>query len=374
MRVRTQRQSPVPEACPPTDAAATGQLEGALHDVANALTVMLAWLDTAVRESGTPLNANPPLRMVLDWGRHARAIALRAIGNRADDDDDQPVDCNLFAHDAAAGIHPQASARNVRVVVEVSPDVGVLGLCEPLGARQVLTNLLLNAVAFSPEGAEVRLQAWRDGDNAVFAVTDQGPGLSPQQREHVFERGRSTRAGGSGIGLFAAQRLAAQHDGSLRLVPSEHGAVFELRWPTCVVREERRRCARSSRSVRGRRVLVVEDDLAVSTLLQTALEARGAVVVCASDEPSLNAALSAGPFDGALVDLSPLQDDVQAALTRIRSALAEQHLVLISGTARPPDPSVLQAANAWVRKPFEIADIVAALIGDDRNPPSLPSP
>jgi signal transduction histidine kinase len=105
---------------------------------------------------------------------------------------------------------------------------------------QVLGNLIDNACKYSPDGEPVRLSADREGDRAVLAVEDQGPGIAPTDRERIFERftqldrqdGR--RGGGIGLGLYIARQLARSQDGDLLVAEPlgpRGGARFELHLP-----------------------------------------------------------------------------------------------------------------------------------------------
>jgi DNA-binding NtrC family response regulator len=111
----------------------------------------------------------------------------------------------------------------------------------------------------------------------------------------------------------------------------------------------------------GTRILLVEDDDAVIDLLDTALTARGADVVSIRHRRDLRVALSTGPFDAALFDISPIQDDIRGAVASARDASAGMRVVLISGSAVQV-PSLPEAwISAWVRKPFEISEIIQAI-------------
>ena len=109
------------------------------------------------------------------------------------------------------------------------------------------------------------------------------------------------------------------------------------------------------------RILVVEDDDAVIDLLDTALTARGADVISVRRRSDLGAALAGGRFDAALLDISPIQDDVPGALATVRSASGALRVVLISGSAAHLPDVPTGWVSAWVRKPFEVAEILAAL-------------
>ncbi|MDP2700312.1 stimulus-sensing domain-containing protein [Thalassospira sp.] len=107
---------------------------------------------------------------------------------------------------------------------------------------QVFRNLISNAITFSPPGGEVRVRAWRDKNEAVITVEDDGPGIPPGKESAVFDRFYTERPQGekfgqhSGLGLSISQRIVAAHNGELtasnRMVDGKvAGACFTLRLP-----------------------------------------------------------------------------------------------------------------------------------------------
>ena len=107
---------------------------------------------------------------------------------------------------------------------------------------QVFRNLISNAITFTPEGGSVRVRAWRDKDQAVVTVEDDGPGIPPGKEEAIFNRFYTERPSGekfgqhSGLGLSISKRIAAAHNGDLtatnRILNGEvKGAIFTLRLP-----------------------------------------------------------------------------------------------------------------------------------------------
>ncbi len=104
-------------------------------------------------------------------------------------------------------------------------------------ASLVLVNLLENGIEASPAGGTVSLSASRKGDQLCFRVRDEGPGFPDHQREHLFLPGKSTREGGSGIGLAISKQIADYLDAKLDLEESSsQGCVFllELSMSVCM--------------------------------------------------------------------------------------------------------------------------------------------
>jgi len=104
----------------------------------------------------------------------------------------------------------------------------------PARLEQVLDNLLSNALEVSPPGATIRLATGRDGDRVELHVVDEGPGLTPEQRERAFDRfwrGDSSE-GGSGLGLAIVARLVAADGGEVELrAAAPHGIDAVVRLP-----------------------------------------------------------------------------------------------------------------------------------------------
>jgi signal transduction histidine kinase len=102
--------------------------------------------------------------------------------------------------------------------------------------KQVLINLVENAVKYSPAGGEVDVRAWADNGLVLVEVGDQGPGIPREQQGLIFEKfGRANVGGGkpgSGLGLFIARSIAEAHGGSLKVrsAPGQ-GATFTLEIP-----------------------------------------------------------------------------------------------------------------------------------------------
>lgn len=354
-------ESPKP-ASPPVEAG-DQELRGALHDVANALTVVLGWLDLAGRELGEQPTAARSLSIAQGWARHGRGIALRAIGGARSQDHETPDDVGSLVREALAAAEPQAEVRGVQLTAELEGDAACLRVRSWPLALQALTNLVLNAAAFTKPSTTVRVLARSDDRDIVIVVTDQGPGIESARKGRLFDGGPSSRPEGNGIGLRHARTIAVRTGGALEVLDSSEGAVFELRWPMATGHSSAPPPRARAVSLSGRKVLVFDDDDAVLCLLQTGLEARGAEVVTARHAEGVRAALLAGVYDAALIDLSPLGERAGSVLRTMKQEHPLMRLVLISGSAGAPPRDAVDVASAWIRKPFEVGEIVAAVAG-----------
>lgn len=341
-------------------AGAERNLAGALHDMANALTVVLGWIEIALREASAGERDDRSLQWAQQWARYGRGIALRAIGVETAVDANEDTDVGSLVRGALAGLRPQAEQRNVRLVDRTSEDTQRQLLAAWPIALQVLTNLLMNAVASSPPGAEVVVEGFREPTRVRLVVRDRGPGIDAKLQARWFEGIPSSHHHGSGIGLRHSYALARSCGGSLTLLEAQSGTCFELGWPTASSTPPARVSDPTLRRLVVKRVLVLEDDPAVLMLLETGLEARGADVVSVPDSVAFCEALAAQRFDAALADLSALGTEAGETFRRIRGDHPGVCLILVSGSATPPS-GVLETVTAWVRKPFEVSEILDAM-------------
>ena len=145
----------------------------------------------------------------------------------------RPLDLSRVAAEAVESL--ASRFRNAGLHLEQNlPPTFLVG--DPHRLRQVVTNLLTNAVKFTPTGGQVSLRVLRDGGDAVLEVTDTGPGIPEEERPLVwdrFYRGKGGRAAaGSGIGLAVVKELASAHGGTVNLDGGPHGgARFTVRVP-----------------------------------------------------------------------------------------------------------------------------------------------
>lgn len=144
-----------------------------------------------------------------------------------------PVDLSQVVSDTAGSLAASAAEFGVRIDVSAEPGCTVAGDAGLL--RLVVFNLLDNALKHSPEGESVSVEVGRRNGGAALRIADRGPGVRPEDRGQVFERffrgGPASGTGVGGIGLSVVRWVAEAHGGTVRLLDSERGAVFEVVLP-----------------------------------------------------------------------------------------------------------------------------------------------
>ncbi len=155
----------------------------------------------------------------------------------------KPVDLLIIGHDAALDAAASARDRTFAVVgLDGGPGTSAPGLGDDAKLRQVVTNLMGNALRYTPEGSPIEIMVGTRAEGAatysVIKVRDHGPGISEEEAPRVFERfyradsSRDRNTGGSGLGLAIVSAIVASHEGTVRL---EHtpggGATMAIELP-----------------------------------------------------------------------------------------------------------------------------------------------
>src|SRR5690606_11695044 len=288
--------------------------------------------------------------------------------------DPQPFDLRLVVADVGDLMGPLARQRGLGYRVEVDADVpeGLLG--DPVRIRQVLLNLLGNAIKFTERG-EVSLAVRPLSPEGVRVEgADTGPGLNEEQKSRLFRRfeqadGARTAAryGGSGLGLAICQELAAEMGGRI-LVESApgRGARFLVELPLPAARLPARVHAPvAGAQGEGARVLLVEDDPTVAEVVAGLLAAQGYVPTRVGHGLAALAELQRREFDLALLDLDLPGIDGLALARQLRAQGWKRPIVALTARADSvAEPLARQAGfDAFLRKPISGEDLAATLAG-----------
>lgn len=246
--------------------------------------------------------------------------------------------------------------------VTLSP-VASLEIVRADGERvvQTLTNLLSNAVRFSPRGSTVRITAAPVGDFVEVHVDDQGRGIPPDKLEAVFRRfeqvdtSDTRERGGTGLGLAIARGIVEHHGGRLWAVSQGEGqgASFRFTLPRVAPHPPTTAQGPHQDPATATRVVVVDDDPYVVEVLRTVLEERGYGVVGVTDGQEALAVIEEAPPAAIVLDLAMPGTSGAEVLSRLRqsAATADVPVVVVSGT-RPADAQETAAlADSWLVKP-----------------------
>ncbi|GEP40139.1 hypothetical protein NPS01_38020 [Nocardioides psychrotolerans] len=293
----------------------------------------------------------------------------------------EDIDIRSVFEQTAAVLAGPAHEKGLELVVACHPDVPVLVSGDSVRLGQILTNLGSNAVKFTDSG-EVAIQARvveEDDDGLVLRVevNDTGLGISEAERVGLFDaftqadRSTTRQHGGTGLGLAISQQLVHALGGEIGLesTPGE-GSTF---WFTARLGHARSdqpdQVSASTYPLRGRRILVVDDNTTSRTVLREQLVAwQGSVVAVATAEEALAQALSAAaarlPFDVVLLDLTLDAVDGLALAARLRASLDSPPPLLLLTRDQPVSESQARAAGitATLTKPIKHSDLYDALL------------
>jgi signal transduction histidine kinase/CheY-like chemotaxis protein len=279
---------------------------------------------------------------------------------------------------------PLARKKNLELRLEVDESLPPRLVGDALRVKQVLFNLVSNAIKFTERG-RVTLGAAATADGWVrFTVSDTGPGMNVDMRKRLFGRFEqssdlASRSGGSGLGLAICHELVELMGGRIQVESAlGEGSCFTISLPLEVAGEEpvnRRSASRPPNSddervnAAGRdlRVLVVEDDPTIASVICGMLEAAGHRTTHAAHGLAALTALSEPDIQLALVDLDlPGIDGLQLTrLVREKEAGTGRHIPIVAITARATGDEEAQARaagmDAFLRKPIRAAQLEAAM-------------
>ena len=129
-------------------------------------------------------------------------------------------------------------AQNKKIALKSKIDSGFLVLGEQSQLTRLFSNLLQNALQYTPEGGNVTLELYKQNRSAIITVRDTGIGISPEQLPHIFDRfwradkARSRREGGTGLGLAIVKAIAENHGGRISVTSNVNvGSCFQVRLP-----------------------------------------------------------------------------------------------------------------------------------------------
>ena len=210
----------------------TRAVEGVVHNLRNHMATAVGYLkevdprrlDPVDRESieTATAAANDAVTVLRTLSQGATPRVSYAV---------EPVDLGELVTRALAMARPRARSKEVQLAVRVSPD-DLKVRADPLLMREVITNLVNNAIDAAPASGRVELTTGRRSNGWLyFSVADNGPGVSDEHRHRLFEPHFTTKEGGTGLGLFMSYGVVREHQGDLLYEGNRRGAVFTVVLP-----------------------------------------------------------------------------------------------------------------------------------------------
>ncbi|PYN97338.1 MAG: hypothetical protein DMD91_18195 [Candidatus Rokuibacteriota bacterium] len=362
------------------------------HELRTPLQSMLGWV-RLLRRGVLDARAGEKALETLDRNTQAQARIIddlldisRIIAGKLEIDL-RPMNLMAVIDTAVESVRPAANAKDITIATTMDAAAAeVAG--DPQRLQQVLSNLLSNALKFTPSRGAIDVRLERHEDCARIAVRDTGVGIPNDVLPYIFDRFRqadssSTRAhGGLGLGLAIVRHLVELHHGRVRAesAGAARGATFLMELPLLGKGRDaergltrRREADRiDSLSLVGLRIVVVDDDADTRGLLAVALRSHGAEVQAAASAPeAIDAALEM-PADALISDISMPGEDGYALIRKLRAgegASGRIPAVALTALVRTEDQERALAAGfqRYLAKPVdpaELASIVRALVND----------
>ena len=295
----------------------------------------------------------------------------------------RPTDIAALAQETVDLFSAQAAAKNLSLDLRLDSALATAVLLDPDRVRQILINLVGNAVKFTAQGAvSLGVEAAAGSDTLRLTVRDTGPGLDKAQQGRLFQRfsqvdESSTRQhGGTGLGLAICRGLVEAMGGEIGVdsTPGE-GSSF---WFTLTAAPAQLHVEAidppQNGALEGLRILVVDDNSANRELACEVLTMLGAEVTLASDGREALTLLAVAPMDVVLIDLHLPDTDGLGVLAELRATPGpNRDIPALAFTAADSANHDLSAFDGVVGKPFAIATIAMAITGALEAPSAMVS-
>jgi signal transduction histidine kinase/ActR/RegA family two-component response regulator len=292
----------------------------------------------------------------------------------------EAVDLAPLLNAAADALRPAADAKAIMLESHIEPGVRQV-MADATRVQQIIWNVLSNAIKFTPREGHVDLTLRQDGSVAEISIKDSGVGIEPDLLPHIFERfrqgdGSSHRAfGGLGLGLAIVRQLMDLHGGTVRGESSGAGcgSTFTLSFPMPALAASRAQIGRvdGTWSLRGLRVLVVEDDPDSRELMVALLGGNGAEVTAVSSVREALAQIHGHVPDLMIANVGLPDQDGYELIRQARSLEKAGHTsmpaVALTAYAHPHDRDLALAAGFQLHmakpiNPTEFVEMVAVLV------------
>ena len=366
--------------------AAMGQmLAGVAHELNNPLTAILGVTELLRDREGLGESAKRQLELTHRQARRAARIVQNLLEfSLPASPQKKPVDLNSII-DRTLQLHEHSLRRNsVQADFHPQPDFpGIIGDANQL--IQVFLNLVTNAeqaIREVRESGRIQIRLARNSSHILVTFQDDGVGIRPEALPRIFDPFYTTKrpGGGTGLGLSICLSIVREHGGTIEaeMLPAG-GSAFTVYFPipaeqssspspldTGVLSLETLRGALDI--LKGRSVLVLDDEESIRSLLDEGLAPHGLQVDCAATQEEALGLLARRPYDALLCDLNLSQEG-----THVSGKTAADHILAAAGAHKPAliymtgdllengKPEGNPGDPRHLQKPFRISDVLALL-------------
>ncbi len=282
--------------------------------------------------------------------QHLRAILARILPPHAEETREVPR-LGALIEAIVASASARAERKGLVFVLNLDPAVNREAEIDALGLRQVLENLIDNAIRMTPAGRITLDIASGAGGRMAFRLTDSGPGLDPARAKRLMAASPGQRGKRGGLGLGIAARLVESRGGKLaaeRLAPGP-GTAFTFDWPPAPPRHSESR------------LLIVDDHPASRLVLRTILSALGFPCEEAASAGAALERLRVARFAAVFTDLQMPEGGGRRLIEQL-GAQADRPAVVIASADDPREEAGLTAGfDAAIRKPLTVPAVIAVL-------------
>ena len=344
-------------------ATAADLAAGVSHEVSNALSAIIGWAQVA-QERPDKAPPNEALSLIERSAQNARGAAqdlLRMV--RREDNENACTDMGVVIENVVRLLRPEAQKKHIRVTTDATKDCWIGATRSQLFS--IVWNLAHNAVQIIPNGGIVHLSCRQKSDLVELEVHDNGPGMSPEQRDKAFDAYFTTRDGGTGLGLSIVRGTVDSLGGRIRLDTSPgDGAQFRIQLPGLEKQRDSGSVPKPNRiglvlddtDTSGAHVLIVEDDEGVRGLIATTLELCSIDATCVASLEEARAIDA--EFTVAMIDLTLPDGRGDSLLAELRKKHRVKVAAIMSGGPPPADLVNGGKPDRWMRKPFDPADLL----------------
>jgi signal transduction histidine kinase/CheY-like chemotaxis protein len=347
---------------------------GIAHDFNNLLAVILARAELALRrvdDDEVRRHLEQVITSAKDGGETIHRLQEFAR-TRKDTSDFIGLDLNEVVREAISLSEPkwkdqaQSTGIYIEVQTELKAESYILGA--PSQLREILINLIFNAVEAMPEGGLISIRTTADDEGAALVISDTGVGMTEEVKEQIFVPFFTTKSGGTGLGLSMVYGVVQRHRGSIEIdTEPGQGTTVAIWLPTSPQLEGQRidvELPEVLESLKPVTILVVEDEeLIRESLVETFTSLGHRVHAAADGVEGLDCYLQTEDLDIVITDLGMPRLSGWRLIEQIRIHDTRLPIIIISGWGDEVSPErVLRyGVDKVIAKPFTVSDLQNAL-------------